>query len=271
MAETSRCPVRPGFDPLGAEYLADPLAVLGTLPGVGKSIFYAPTLDYYVITRHADIAEVFRDPATYSAAAAQLPLVALEPEAGQILLDGGHKPQPSMVSLDQPEHTRLRRPATRAFTASRVQAMEPEIRARVDSLLDAVGDAQSFDLVEVLCFPLPADTIFSLMGVPREDYARLREWCGSRAALARGRPAPEEQVDIAPGTQPEEVLTLRARGVPHLRGTGRGDLHVHLEVKVPTRLDGEQERLLRELATLRGEERPGNTGKGSGLFGRRRR
>ncbi|HEU0101819.1 MAG TPA: molecular chaperone DnaJ [Mycobacteriales bacterium] len=81
----------------------------------------------------------------------------------------------------------------------------------------------------------------------------------------------EEQVDIAPGTQPDEVLTLRARGVPHLRGTGRGDLHIHLDVKVPTRLDAEQERLLRELAVLRGEERPNNSGKGSGLFGRRRR
>ncbi len=80
----------------------------------------------------------------------------------------------------------------------------------------------------------------------------------------------EEQLDISPGTQPEEVLTLRARGVPHLRGTGRGDLHVHLDVQVPTRLDAEQERLLRELAALRGEERPGH-GKGGGLFGRRRR
>ena len=81
----------------------------------------------------------------------------------------------------------------------------------------------------------------------------------------------EEQVDIAPGTQPEEVLTLRARGVPHLRGTGRGDLHVHLDVRVPTRLDADQERLLRELASMRGEERPSSSGKGSGLFGRRRR
>ncbi len=80
----------------------------------------------------------------------------------------------------------------------------------------------------------------------------------------------EEQVDITPGTQPDEVLTLRARGVPHLRGTGRGDLHVHLDVRVPTRLDAEQERLLRELAAARGEERPGNFGQG-GLFGRRKR
>ena len=61
--------------------------------------------------------------------------------------------------------------------------------------------------------------------------------------------------------------------MPHLRGTGRGDLHVHLDVVVPTRLDEEQEELLRTLATLRGEERPGPVGKpaGGGLFGRRKR
>jgi molecular chaperone DnaJ len=81
----------------------------------------------------------------------------------------------------------------------------------------------------------------------------------------------EEQLDISPGTQPDEVLTLRARGVPHLRATGRGDLHVHLRIEVPTKLDAKQEELLRDLARLRGEERPGVSGKGSGLFGRRRR
>jgi cytochrome P450 len=51
---------------------------------------------------------------SYSAAAAQLPLVELDPEARQILLDGGNRPQPSMVSLDPPVHTRLRRPTARA-------------------------------------------------------------------------------------------------------------------------------------------------------------
>lgn len=81
----------------------------------------------------------------------------------------------------------------------------------------------------------------------------------------------EEQLDIAPGTQPDAVLTLRARGVPHLRATGRGDVHVHLEVQVPTKLDAKQEELLRDLARLRGEERPGVSGKGGGRFGRRRR
>ena len=81
----------------------------------------------------------------------------------------------------------------------------------------------------------------------------------------------EESLDIAPGTQPDEVITLRARGVPHLRGTGRGDLHVHLRIEVPTRLDSKQEELLRDLSRLRGEEHPAGNGKGNGLFGRRRR
>ena len=81
----------------------------------------------------------------------------------------------------------------------------------------------------------------------------------------------DESLDIAPGTQPDEVITLRARGVPHLRGTGRGDLHVHLRIEVPTKLDAKQEELLRDLARLRGEERPDGSGKGNGLFGRRSR
>ena len=51
-------------------------------------------------------------------------------------------------------------------------------------------------------------------------------------------------------------MTLRGKGVTHLRASGRGDLIVHIDVQTPTRLDEEQERLLRELAALRGEERP---------------
>ncbi len=63
-------------------------------------------------------------------------------------------------------------------------------------------------------------------------------------------------IEIKPGTQPGTVVPLRARGVPRLRGGGRGDLHVHLDVAVPTKLDAEQEELLRKLASLRGEEFP---------------
>jgi molecular chaperone DnaJ len=68
-----------------------------------------------------------------------------------------------------------------------------------------------------------------------------------------------ETIDIRPGTQSGQVIPLHERGVQHLRGVGRGDLLVHVEVTTPTKLDEEQEKLLARLAELRGEERPVGT------------
>ncbi|WP_243789424.1 molecular chaperone DnaJ [Saccharopolyspora gloriosae] len=87
-----------------------------------------------------------------------------------------------------------------------------------------------------------------------------------------------EELTVEPGTQPGTEHVLTGRGLPKLRSNGRvsghGDLHVHLDVQVPTRLDDEQIELLRRLATLRGEEQPEPTvtangnGQRQGLFSR---
>jgi cytochrome P450 len=191
------CPVIGGFDPLSLEYLADPYAVLAALPLSEAPVFFAPSIGYYVVTRYADIEQVFADPATYSAAVAQAPLVPLVARAQEILRAGGHRPQPSMVSLDEPAHARLRKPAARAFSMKRVNAMLPAIEATTRHLLDAVGSADEFDVVAALAFPLPANVVFSLMGVPERDYAQLKHWCGYRASLSWGRPAPDDQVEVA--------------------------------------------------------------------------
>jgi len=63
-------------------------------------------------------------------------------------------------------------------------------------------------------------------------------------------------IDIRPGTQSGQVIPLYSLGVKHLNGTGRGDLVIHVTVETPTKLDVEQEKLLRDLAKLRGEEAP---------------
>jgi cytochrome P450/ABC-type nitrate/sulfonate/bicarbonate transport system ATPase subunit len=214
------CPVNHGFDPLSAAHLADPFAVLATLDREGAPVFYAPSLDYYVVTRFADVEEVFRDNATYSAANAQLPLVTVVPEAQEILLAGGHKPQPSMVSLDEPAHARLRGPAAKAFTPKRVNGMEPTIRATTTELLDRVDGLDRFDLVETLTFPLPATTIFSLMGVPAGDVPQLKQWGGVRAGLGWGRPGPDEQVELATGMAEYRGYL---RGLVARKQTDRGD------------------------------------------------
>jgi molecular chaperone DnaJ len=77
----------------------------------------------------------------------------------------------------------------------------------------------------------------------------------------------EEKLDIRAGTQAGTVQTLRGKGVPRLRSSVRGDLHVHVDVRTPTRLDEEQERLLRVLAGLRHEE-VSAVSRGAGLFGK---
>lgn len=80
------------------------------------------------------------------------------------------------------------------------------------------------------------------------------------------------ELEIKPGTQAGDAMTLRGLGVTHLRGTGRGDLVVHANVVTPTRLDDAQEDLLRQLSVLRGEERPEGrlTPAHPGLFGKLR-
>jgi molecular chaperone DnaJ len=79
----------------------------------------------------------------------------------------------------------------------------------------------------------------------------------------------EENVDVRAGTQPNATMRIRGKGVPHLRGTGRGDLFVHLDVRTPTKLDPEQERILRDFARTRGEE-VAELSKQGGFFSRMR-
>src|SRR5665647_3258990 len=81
-----------------------------------------------------------------------------------------------------------------------------------------------------------------------------------------------KDLEIKPGTQPGDVITLKSLGVTHLRGTGRGDLLVHATIQTPTKLTAAQEDVLRQLAVLRGEERPEGrlTPASQGLFGKLR-
>lgn len=74
-------------------------------------------------------------------------------------------------------------------------------------------------------------------------------------------------VDLPPGTQPGDVLTVRRAGIPRQSGHDPGDLHVRVNVEVPQAMSDEEEQLLRRFAELRGENVPPS---GKGLFRRLR-
>ncbi|MBU1587788.1 MAG: molecular chaperone DnaJ [Actinobacteria bacterium] len=73
-------------------------------------------------------------------------------------------------------------------------------------------------------------------------------------------------VEIKPGTQSAEVITVKDRGITHLRGAGRGDLKIGVQVMTPTKLNGKEQELIRQLAAARKQQEPHFAHFQQGLF-----
>ncbi|AQZ62611.1 putative cytochrome P450 hydroxylase [[Actinomadura] parvosata subsp. kistnae] len=84
--------------------------------------------------------------------------------------------QPWFLSMDPPDHTRLRRLVSGAFTARTVARMEPYVTRLVDDLLDRACERDTFDVVSGLAYSLPVTVICHLLGVPEEDERLFRDW-----------------------------------------------------------------------------------------------
>ncbi|MEU3777193.1 hypothetical protein AB0F11_29125 [Streptomyces sp. NPDC032472] len=82
----------------------------------------------------------------------------------------------TMLRSDPPDHTRLRRLVSKAFTARRVAGMQPRIQSLTDRLLDALAPAGHADLVADFALPLPVTVISELLGVPVDDRHDFRYW-----------------------------------------------------------------------------------------------
>jgi cytochrome P450 len=85
-------------------------------------------------------------------------------------------PAGDLLNLDPPDHTRLRRLVSGAFTPRTIAGLEPWIREVTVRLLTAADGAAGFDLIDTLAFPLPIAVICHLLGVPAEDQAQFRAW-----------------------------------------------------------------------------------------------
>ena len=83
---------------------------------------------------------------------------------------------PSMLKLDPPDHSRIRKLVQYGFTNRYITSLEPEIKKVVDSCLDRVHNQNSFDLIEDLAKPLPAIVIAKMMGLPNEDLDQFQAW-----------------------------------------------------------------------------------------------
>jgi cytochrome P450 len=139
----------------------------------------------WLITRHRDVRAVLDDP-RFSRAASY------EPDAPK--LAGLFQAPPGMIiSVDPPEHTRLRALAEQAFSAERIEGMRPRVRELAGRLLDeidasAAGD-EPVDLVSRFASPLAMAVICELLGVPEADRENFHAWVRMFADVS----GPEEQ------------------------------------------------------------------------------
>jgi len=92
----------------------------------------------------------------------------------------------TMLSVDPPEHTRLRRLVSKAFTPRSVQKMRPLIQEIVNELLDGLDGRTEFDLVSELAWPLPVTVIAEMLGIPRQDRERFKRWSDAMVATLGG-------------------------------------------------------------------------------------
>jgi hypothetical protein len=91
-----------------------------------------------------------------------------------------------MLQQDPPNHTRLRKLVSKAFTPRAVERWRPRVRQIVAELLEPALDAGRFDLVAGLAHPLPSQLICEMLGVPSADRERFTDWTAVSTHLLRG-------------------------------------------------------------------------------------
>lgn len=155
---------------------ADPYAVYRQILDGGPILM--PESNLVVFSSFQDCGDVLRHPSSASDR--------LKSTVAQREIAKGAEPrpfgQPGFLFLDPPDHTRLRRLAQQAFAPKRVRALEADVVAMVDGLLDQVSGG-SLDAVADLAYPLPVAVICRMLGVPIEDEPQFSR---ASALLAQG-------------------------------------------------------------------------------------
>ncbi len=122
---------------------------------------------FWAVTRHADVVEVSRDTATYSSAVGHIQIYDID--------DDALESRASMIDMDPPVHTRLRRLVSSAFTPRHVLDYQQMIRERVCRCLDDITADGGGDWVSTVAKPIPISVICDLMGVPETDHDYMIE------------------------------------------------------------------------------------------------
>jgi cholest-4-en-3-one 26-monooxygenase len=196
----TRSPAEFGIDLMSGEFFGnDPYPAFAWMRRHAP-VFYDDANDLWALARYDDVKAAGTDTATFSSA-------------------GGIRPKfpalPMMIDLDAPEHVRRRKLVSAGFTPRRVQAMEAQVRAVCDDVIDQVCEQGYCDFVRDIAAPLPLNVIGDMLGVAREDRTDLLRWSedmlGSQGSLDPADLETATQAFVEYSAYMERVLADRRR------------------------------------------------------------
>ena len=164
------------YNPFSARMAQDPYPVYAALRKRDPA-HRSRLMNAWLFSRHADADAILRDHRNFAS----------DPRKGrltrrqQAMLPPGE--ELTMLSLDPPDHTRLRALVNKAFTPHAIDTLEARIRTTAAALLDKVDATAGFDLMTALAQPLPVIVVAEMLGIPAEDRDRFRLWSDPRARL----------------------------------------------------------------------------------------
>ena len=162
----------PVFNPFDPAFRANPYPYYDALRS--NEPVHTTAFGMVVLTRYEDVsttlknADFSRDIEKYSTQASS--------EARQARRDRQESRTKSILNLDPPDHTRLRRIVSKSFTPSAMERLRPRIQQLVDKVLDNAQDAGHIELIDDLAFPVPFQVISDLLDMPTDRSIELREW-----------------------------------------------------------------------------------------------
>ncbi|MER6565347.1 cytochrome P450 [Streptomyces sp. NPDC001093] len=179
------------FDPWDPAFLADPYPAYAELRARGRVIRYEPT-DQWLVPHHADVAALLRDRRlgrTYQHRFSH-------EEFGRTAPSPEHEPfhtlnDHGMLDLEPPDHTRIRRLVSKAFTPRTVERLKPYVHGLANDLVAALVHNGGGDLLTDVAEPLPVAVIAEMLGIPEADRAQLRPWSAAICGMYELNPSEE--------------------------------------------------------------------------------
>ncbi len=200
------------YDPYDYETFCDPYPIFARLREEAP-VYHNDKLDFWLLTRHADVMAAHNDFARFSSTAGPT-IEQMAPEQTAALL----------IAKDPPEHRWHRKVIGKVFTPRRINALEPYIRQRCRELLDRFMGEPEFDVAEQFALQLPLNVISELLNIPhsmRDEIHELADQTLSRTddpeprRKADARPDPDLRDLPRPGRRAREQPARRHRQRHH--------------------------------------------------------